>query len=68
MIVYSQEYVVTYFEPAIDPPEDCYPQCTIDASTVEILYWPAESSPERANDVPTTIAATPYTLVSHGFS
>lgn len=65
---YSTQNPVTYLEPALDPPKDCYTQCTIDASDVQVLYWPVENSTTRANDVLTTTATTPFTLVSDGFS
>ena len=65
---YSLQGMVTYLEPALDPPGDCYAQCTIDASDIQLLYWPVETGTERVNDTSTTAASEPYTLVSDGFS
>lgn len=66
---YSKQDAVTYLEPALNPPEDCYTKCTIDASDVSILYWPVETTTERADNLTLTSAVTtPYTLVSDGFS
>lgn len=65
---YSEQGVATYLESALSPPEHCYTQCIIDASEVQILYWPVETSTGKANNVATTVAPTPYTLVFDGFS
>ncbi|CAD6574132.1 MAG: hypothetical protein ASARMPREDX12_006395 [Alectoria sarmentosa] len=43
-------------------------QCTIAASDIQVLYWPVETRTTRANDISTTTASTPFTLVSDGFS
>ena len=65
---YSKQKVITYLEPALDPPTNCYMQCTIAASDIQVLYWPVETRTTRANDISTTTASTPFTLVSDGFS